>query len=55
MAAETKWPEHRWTVEDAQALAARCREGLTPEDLKPFWPEEPERPKLTLIAGGKKS
>jgi hypothetical protein len=38
---------HHWTVEEAWALAARCREGLPPR--------ESERPKLTIIQGGKKS
>ena len=55
MAAETpEWPQHYWTVADARALAERCRGDLTPEDLQPLWPAEPERPKLTLITGGKK-
>lgn len=36
MAAKTpEWPQHYWTVADAWALVARCREGLSPEDLQP--------------------
>ena len=54
MAAETpERPHHYWTVEDAWALVEKCRGALTPEELQ--WPlEGPERPKLTLIPGGKK-
>ena len=40
-----KWA-HYWTVEEAWAQGARCR-GDLPEP-------EPKRPKLTVIAGGKK-